>query len=336
MIVSSDHTQPFELSKEQQKETATIQQRRSQQTKKMDEDEDVPSAASQGAAAANSNAVHAAARRHRLWVLGVLLVAGSCMLAVVHLASGLHAQLLANRRMVRALKEQLTAEGEEREALLRDKDASMSKTSNLRTKSKLVTEELLDQQRKARRLQQELLLAREDVQILSKNCTLASQRLRDRYEVTLRALHDRVVTQEECRALLERNVEDRAKVESSLTVMQDRVYNATKMLKVTKQKLKDALTIATSQRDEIIRLKREIELLKQQQRSASSSSGGFESDARGSNSDDVGHSDQVSEQEPSPWKQYLDKKSGTMFWHNSKTKVSQWTKPDEVGAEQSR
>lgn len=299
----------------------------------MDEDEDVSSSHAPSAASGSSAQVAAASRRHRLWVLGVLLVAGSCMLAVVHLASGLHAQLLANRRMVRALKEQLTAEGEEREALLRDKDASMSKTSNLRTKSKLVTEELLDQQKKARRLQQELLLAREDVQILSKNCTLATQRLRNRYDVALRALHDRVVTQEECRALLERNVEERGKLESSLTAMQDRVYNASKILKLTKQKLKDALNIATSQRDEIIRLKRELELLKQ--RTQNNAQDDSRQDSSGNTNEFGGGSDSQQGQQ-SAWKEYLDKKSGKTYWYNSVTKISQWNKPDEVEAEQSR
>jgi hypothetical protein len=303
----------------------------------MDEDEDVSVPSHAGGA---SPSTVAATRRHRLWVLGVLLVAGSCMLAVVHLASGLHAQLLANRRMVRALKDQLIAEGEEREALLRDKDASMSKTSTLRTKSKLVTEELLDQQRKARRLQQELLLAREDVQILSKNCTLATQRLRNRYDVTLRALHDRVVTGEECRALLERKVEERAKLESSLTVMQDRAYNVSKMLKMTKQKLRDALAIASNQRDEIIRLKREIEVLTQSSSSSGEGGGnratesGGEGGGEGEESESLSTGHQASS--TSAWKPYVDKKSGRTYWYNSITKVSQWTKPDEVEQDESR
>ena len=301
----------------------------------MDEDEDVPSVAA--ASSVSPAAAVAATRRQRLWVLGVLLVAGSCMLAIVHLSNGLYSQLLANRRMVRALKEQLIAEGEERESLLRDKDASMSKTTNLRTKSKLVTEELLEQQRKARRLQQELILAREDVQILSKNCTLATQRLRNRYDVTLRALHDRVVTGAECGALLHRNVEERAKLESSLTVLQDRAYNVSKMLKVTKQKLRDALAIASNQRDEIIRLKREIELLKQ--RSSSDESSKTQSTEESSQDQDVS-SDSKEESSlsssSSAWKSYVDKKSGRTYWYNSVTKVSQWSKPDEVESEQSR
>jgi len=293
------------------------------------------SAAAAGSASTNGQAL-AAARRHRLWLLGVLLVAGSCMLAIVHLSSGLHAQLLANRRMVRALKEQLVAEGEEREALLRDKDASMSKTATLRTKSKLVTEELLDQQRKARRLQQELILAREDVQILSKNCSLATQRLKSRYDVTLRALHDRVVTGEECKALLERNMEERAKLESSLTVMQDRAYNVSKMLKMTKQKLRDALLIASSQRDEIIKLKREMEDLKSNMDSSSSSA---RSQAAGEDDGSSASSIQETDQSASAsssttstsgWSQHVDKKSGRTYWYNSITKKSQWQKPDDM------
>jgi hypothetical protein len=272
-------------------------------------------------------------KRHRLWILGVLLVAGSCMLAIVHLSNGLHSQLLANRKMVRALKEQLLAEGEEREALLRDKDASMTKTSTLRTKSKLVTEELLDQQRKARRLQQELLLAREDVQILSKNCTLATQRLKSRYEVTLRALHDRVVTGEECRALLERNVQERAKLESSLQIMQDRAYNVSKQLKVTKQKLRDALVIASNQRDEIAKLKRELEIA--QKSSSGSSSAAAESSNEDSLADDSadgedGSNESGSSSSKSAWSSHVDKKSGRTYWYNALTKISQWGKPAEV------
>jgi len=258
-------------------------------------------------------------RRSRLWIIAVLLVAGSCMLAIVHLSSGLHAQLLANRRMVRALKEQLIAEGEEREALLRDKDATMSKTATLRTKSKLVTEELLDQQRKARRLQQELLLAREDVQILSKNCTLATQRLKSRYEVALRALHDRVVTAEECRSLLERNMEERAKMELSLAVMQDRAFNASRQLKVQKQKFKAVLEIANDQRDEIAKLKRELEVATANRQSASSSS---------STATDDG--DQQKSSSSAIWKVHIDPKSQRPYYYNSITRVTQWEKPPEI------
>lgn len=239
------------------------------------------------------------------------------MLTIVHLSSGLHSQLLANRRMVKSLRDQLVAEAEERETLLRDKDASMSKTANLRTKSKLVTEELLDQQRKARRLQHELLLAREDVSILSKNCTLSNQRLRNRYEVTLRALHDRVVTGEECRALLERNVDERAKLDSSLMMMQDRAYNMSKILKTTKQKLRDALQIASKQRDENIKLKRELEQLK-----AHGCAGG----GGKTSSDDA-------EQILAAWKMYQDKKSGRNYWYNTITKKAQWEKPEGVAGQ---
>jgi len=255
------------------------------------------------------------------------------MLAVVHLASGLHSQLLAHRKMVKLLKDQLMAEGEERESLLRDKDASMTKTSTLRTKSKLVTEELLDQQRKARRLQQELALTREDVQILSKNCTLATQRLRNRYDVTLRALHDRVVTGEECRALLERNMEERAKLESSLTLTQDRAYNVSKMLKMTKNKLKDALLIASSQRDEIIRLKREVETLKQ----SAASSNGQRQIVNGGN-EDANRISETSKQSSStsPWKMYFEKKSNKPYWHNTITKESRWDNPEEDKEETTR
>ena len=270
---------------------------------------------------------HAYPRRHRLWVIGVLLVAGSCMLAIIHLSTGLHAQLLANRKMVRALKDQLIAEGEEREALLRDKDASMSKTATLRTKSKLVTEELLDQQRKARRLQQELLLAREDVQILSKNCSVATQRLRNRYEVTLRALHDRVITGEECRALLERNIEERAQLEASLMMMQDRAYNATKLLKGMKQKLRDALAIASSQRDEIIKLKRELQNFNGKLDRKSSEEGSDLEQIQSSTSHDIVDKEKIK----AAWASYVDPKSGRTYWYNSilKTKA-QWEKPVEL------
>ena len=260
------------------------------------------------------------------------------MLAIVHLSSGLHSQLLANRKMVKALKDQLVAEAEERETLLRDKDASMSKTANLRTKSKLVTEELLDQQRKARRLQHELLLAREDVSILAKNCTLANQRMRNRYEVTLRALHDRVVTGEECRALLERNIDERAKLDSSLMMMQDRAYNMTKVLKTTKQKLRDALQIASKQRDEIIKLKREIETLKTHGCSgngAGSSSSSSSSSSSGATGDgnDASVASGSEQAEENAWVSYVDKKSGRTYWYNKVTKKAQWEKPAGLAEE---
>ena len=114
--------------------------------------------------------------RWRIWLLGILFLVGSLLLTIVHLSTGLHAQLIANRKMVRALREQIIEESDERENLLKEKDAHMSKTVNLRTKSKLVTDELLDQQRKAKHLQQELLNAREDLAEATKNCTLIAQR----------------------------------------------------------------------------------------------------------------------------------------------------------------
>lgn len=267
-------------------------------------------------------------RRTKLWLVCILLVAGSCMLAIIHLSNGLHSQLVGNRKMVRTLKEQLMAEGEEREAMLRDKDTSMGKTLTLRAKSKLVTEELLDQQRKSRRLSQELLLAREDLSIAAKNCTLSNLRMKNRFEVTLRTLHDRVVATEECRALLGRNVEERAKLESSLVLMQDRAYNASKLLKQSKQKLHEALKIASSQRDEIVRLKAEL---------AKANSGGGSWFSSSSTTTATTEKPAAAEGEDtaktvtvavaSPWKQYTDKTSGKKYWYNSVTKKSQWDEP---------
>ena len=301
------------------------------------------------------------AARHRLWLLGALLVVGSCMLAVVHLSTGLHAQLVANRKMVRVLRDQLATEAEERDALLRDKDASMGKTATLRTKSKLVTDELLEQLRKSKHLQQELLLAREDLGILSKNCTLVTQRLRDRYEVTLRALHDRVVHGQECRTLLERNVEERAKVETSLMAMQDRAYNLTVQLKSTKQKLRDVVALASQQRDEMARLRAELEAAKaqlsgggggladaaasasqqqQQQQQKTASAEGAASAAvsdnaavdaaaaakKGLSTGGSATADAAAKQ----WREYTDKASGRVYWYNTVTKKSQWDRPAGV------
>jgi hypothetical protein len=296
--------------------------------------------------------------RHRVWLVGVILVVGSCLVAVVHLSTGLHAQLLANRKMVRALRDQLVSEAEEREALLKEKDVSMSKTATLRTKSKLVTDELLDQQRKSKHLQQELLLARDDLQVISKNCTLATQRLRDRFDVTLRALHDRVVHGQECRALLERNIEERAKLETSLSAMQDRAYNVTLQLKTTRQKLREVVTLASQQRDEINTLRRELEQMqerlvevntRQQQQQQSSTSNGESTSTTESGNNDSNTNNNNNEQQStttttitnnentgettSPedvlkyWKEHVDPKSGKTFYYNSKLKKSQWTSP---------
>ena len=276
------------------------------------------------------------ARRSRLWLIGILVVVGSCMFSIVHLSAGLHTQLLGNRKMVRALKEQLVEEGKEREALLRDKDISMGKTSTLRKKSKLVTEELLEQQRKYRKVSDELLIAREDLAISKKNCTLSNLRMKNRYEVTLRALHDRVVGAEECRVLLDRNLEERAMLESSLVLMQDRAFNATKLLKTVRQRLKEALTIATAQRTEITSLKEQLG-----GKGGGSWFGGLSGGASETNAAALEQVEQsVAEEEQgeettasvstSLWKEYTDPKSGKKYWYNTETKKSQWAKPEEL------
>lgn len=302
-----------------------------------DEEEDGEFSHGSALTAQQAAQIQQESKRTKLWLVGILLVVGSCMLAIIHLSNGLHSQLLGNRKMVRTLKEQLLAEGMEREALSKDKDVSMSKTLTLRLKSKLVTEELLDQQRKSRRLAQELLLAREDLSISSRNCTLSSLRMKNRFEVALRALHDRVVAAEECRALLNRNVGERAKLESSLVLMQDRAYNASKLLKQTKQKLREALQIASSQRDEIVKLKGELA-------KASNGGGGWFS---GSATTTAAAAAATATEKPNDdgaaakttannnWKQYTDTATGKKYWHNTVTKKTQWNEPKAEAGEES-
>jgi len=279
--------------------------------------------------AAPANGDDLAHVRARFWILGVLLVCGSCLLAIVHLSHGLHVQLVANRKIVAVLREQVLAEAEEREMLLRDKDSSSSKTALLRSKAKLVTEELLDQHRKSKHLQNELLLAREDIQALSKNCTIATQRLRHRYDVTLRALHDRVVQEQEFRALLDRNVLERAKIESSLGVMQDRAYNLSVQLKTTKQKLRDVIGLATQQRDEVARLKAQVAA---EAAKAAAHHGGDDSAASLNTNGNQGATGIAVDAaaKHSPWTSHVDKASGKTFYFNTITKKSVWERPADI------
>lgn len=199
-------------------------------------------------------------------------------------------------------------------------------------------DELLDQQRKSRKLQQELLFAREDVKDISKNCTLGMQRLKTRYDATLRALHDRVVTGEEAKSLLERNIDERAKLESSLTAMQDRAYNVSLMLKATKQKLRDVLGIATSQRDEITRIKRELQQFKGDATSAAAAKDRASNQDQ-SEADTAAEATETTAEAAEPkvalvsaipaWTEHRDKNSGRIYWYNAATKTSQWEKPVE-------
>ena len=209
--------------------------------------------------------------------------------------------------MLHALRSQIVEIEKDRDALALQLDADNSQTSKLRSKAKLVTDELLEQQRKAKTLQKDVVQAREDLLSLSRNCSFASNRLAQRFNVTLRELHDRTIKGQQYRVLLNKNVRERSRIESSLGVMQDRVYNLTKALKSTKTQLKDAIRIVKSQRVEIAELK---------------ASGGASTVGSKKKTSPVAAAGSASD-----WTEHKDESSGRVYYYNAKTKKSSWTKP---------
>ena len=242
-------------------------------------------------------------------MLLILAVAGVAVLSILHLATNLTSQLKTSRQMLETLKEQLVFAGNEHDELVSHQEGQRTNTIRLRLKSKQVTEELLEQQKKAKQLKHELVSAREDLIAAKKNCSSVTRQLRHQFNVTLRQLHNRVIMDEQYRTLLSKNVEERAQVELSLGSLQDRAFNMTQQLKRTKTQLREAVILVKKQRIEQALLEEQL--------------GQFRKEHPGGGG--------VKKKTPAAlgegWKAKMDPKSGKTYYYNTISKETQWARP---------
>mmetsp|Transcript_1917 Transcript_1917/g.2859 ORF Transcript_1917/g.2859 Transcript_1917/m.2859 type:complete len:246 (-) Transcript_1917:784-1521(-) len=196
---------------------------------------------------------------YNFWFLVVLLVSGSFVMTLVQLSRGLHEELLTSKQSLYALREQLIELGEEKTVLVEQKRDDALKAARLRDKSKTVLEELLNQQKMVKALQFELIAAHEDLNSMIMNCTGSSRKMRKQFNITMRALKDKVTSNREYRILLKKLLEEKSRIENSLESMHYTVYNLTQTLIGAKTKLASSGETITKQGDDIIRMSQEVE-----------------------------------------------------------------------------
>mmetsp|Transcript_12328 Transcript_12328/g.26420 ORF Transcript_12328/g.26420 Transcript_12328/m.26420 type:complete len:202 (-) Transcript_12328:810-1415(-) len=172
-----------------------------------------------------------------IWFVSLLLITGSFCLTLVQLSKGLHDQLLATRSKLHDCRKQLVQIGVEKETLLEHQREERTRVAKLRDKSALVSKELLEQNKRVRLLQFEFLAAREDLKLMTFNCTESSRLMEKQFGVTMRFLMDRVINNREYHILLNKHLKDRVKLERSLELMQNKVYNLTEKLSLAKTSL---------------------------------------------------------------------------------------------------
>lgn len=177
-------------------------------------------------------------RSANLWFLVILLVAGSFVMTLVQLSKGLHEQLLASKQSLHSLRAQLIQVGEQKAVLEHQQGDDQMKASRLRDKSKTVLEELLNQQKMVKALQFELIAAREDLNSMILNCTGSSRKMRKQFNITMRALKDKVTSNREYRILLKKLIKEKAMVENTLEMVQYQAYNVSKQSEAVKEKLR--------------------------------------------------------------------------------------------------
>mmetsp|Transcript_8570 Transcript_8570/g.9751 ORF Transcript_8570/g.9751 Transcript_8570/m.9751 type:complete len:224 (+) Transcript_8570:32-703(+) len=187
-----------------------------------------------------------------------VLVSLSFILTLVQISRGLHEQLLTSKQSLYTLREQLIELGEEKAVLEQQKRDDALKSSRLREKSKTVLEELLNQQKMVKALQFELIAAHEDLNSMIMNCTGSSRKMRKQFNITMRALKDKVTSNREYRILLRKLLEEKSRVENSLESMHYNVYNLTQQLMVSKKQLVSAGMTITKQQGDIQQMSEEV------------------------------------------------------------------------------
>lgn len=193
-----------------------------------------------------------------VWFFALLLITGSFCLTLVHLSKGLHDQLLVTKTQLLDSRRQLVQVGVEKETLLEQGRAERIKVQKLRDKSALLSKELLEQQKRVKLLQYEVLAARQDLRQMTGNCTESSRLMEKQFNVTMRYLMDRVINNREYHILLNNNLRDRVILERSVELMQNKVFNLTEQLSLAKTNLYKAGKSIRSSKDDVSTLKERL------------------------------------------------------------------------------
>jgi hypothetical protein len=172
-----------------------------------------------------------------VWFVALLVISGSFCLTLVQLSKGLHEQLVVNKESLLAARKQLVQVGVEKETLLEQQHEERLKLQRLRAKSGMVSAELLEQQKRVKLLQYEVLAARQDLKGVTLNCSESSVLMEKQFNVTTRYLLSRVIENHEYHVLLNKNLKDRVVLERSVELMQNKVFDLTEQLGLAKTNL---------------------------------------------------------------------------------------------------
>lgn len=172
-----------------------------------------------------------------LWSIVLLLIAGSFCLTLVQLSKGLHEQLMETKHKLYEARKELVLVSMQKQEMLDEQQQQRSKVIKLREKSALISKEVLEQQKRVKLLQYEILATRQDLKGMTVNCTESSQLMEKQFNVTMRFLMDRVINNRQYHILLNKNLKDRVMLERSLELMQNKVYNLTEQMSLAKANL---------------------------------------------------------------------------------------------------
>ncbi|GBG30692.1 Hypothetical Protein FCC1311_069122 [Hondaea fermentalgiana] len=172
-----------------------------------------------------------------VWFVALLFITGSFCLSLVQMSKGLHDQLISVKQQLYETRQQLVEIGVEKETLLENRREESKKVGILKSKSSLISEELLGQQQQLKALQYEVLASKQDLTAITHNCTESSRLMEKQFNVTMRYLMDRVINNRECHSLLQRDVKEHVKLERSVELLQNKVYNLTQQLTLAKSSL---------------------------------------------------------------------------------------------------
>mmetsp|Transcript_22734 Transcript_22734/g.44618 ORF Transcript_22734/g.44618 Transcript_22734/m.44618 type:complete len:236 (+) Transcript_22734:300-1007(+) len=172
-----------------------------------------------------------------VWFVALLFITASFCLTLVQLSKGLHDQLLAVKEELYQARSQLVEVGVEKETLLEQTRNERMRVGKLRDKSSVLAAELLSQGQTLRGLRYEVLFNKEGLSQVVRNCTESSKLMEKQFNVTMRYLMDSVINNREYHALLDKNLRDRVKLERSVELLQNKVFNLTQQLTMAKSSL---------------------------------------------------------------------------------------------------
>jgi len=185
--------------------------------------------------------------------MALLVVTGSFCMTLVQLSKGLHEQLVLAKQQLHVARKQLLLAGAEHSTLLEKQLDHSQKSVTLREKSSMLSAELLDQQKKVKLLQYQLLASRQELKNLRDDYSESMKINEKQFNITMRFLMNKIVNNREYSILLKKHLEDRVTLERSLELVQNKLYNSTNVLKVGQQRLQVAATsISTCKSDNTI------------------------------------------------------------------------------------